>query len=168
MMTRRHALAVTLAGVILTACTPSAPKDDVTYYLVRHAEKTAEKPDPGLTDAGMRRSIDLANRLHDVPLTAVYSSDYIRTRNTAKPVSEMKGLELKIYDAGDLPGFAESLKTQTGHILVVGHSNTTPQLSELLGGEPGEPIVEATEYNRLYIITVSGDEVVSEIKTYGQ
>ena len=34
--------------------------------------------------------------------------------------------------------------------LVVGHSNTTPPLVELFGGDAGPPIDEASEYDRLY------------------
>jgi len=44
-----------------------------------------------------------------------------------------------------------------GTHLVVGHSNTTPPLTELLGGEGGEPIVEATEYDRLYRVDITKD-----------
>ena len=43
-------------------------------------------------------------------------------------------------------------------VLVVGHSNTTPQLAELLGAEPGDPIVEKTEYDRLYVINLDTGE----------
>jgi len=56
---------------------------------------------------------------------------------------------VKLYDPRDLEGFAKRLLAENGHILVVGHSNTTPPLSALLGGPEGEPIVEATEYDRL-------------------
>ena len=38
-----------------------------------------------------------------------------------------------------------------------GHSNTTPSLAGLLGGEPGSKIDEAGEYDRLYVITVDKD-----------
>lgn len=164
----RRSFLLILAGGLLTACAPSAPKNDVTYYLVRHAEKTAEKPDPALTDAGMFRAIDLGNRLRDVALTAIYATDYTRTRDTAKPVSDMQELPVQIYDPKDLRRFAESLKTQTGHILIVGHSNTTPQLAELLGGEAGGSIDDATEFNRFYVIKKSSEDVTSDIQRYGR
>lgn len=167
MIIRRSFLLI-LTSAVLAACAPSTPKNEITYYLVRHAEKTAEKPDPSLTEQGMFRALELGNRLRDVELTAIYSTDYTRTRDTAKPVSEMQELAVQIYDAKDLPAFAESLKSQTGHILVVGHSNTTPQLAGLLGGDPGTPIDDASEFNRFYIIKKSGDDVTSEIQTYGR
>ena len=164
----RRSFLLGLAGGLLVACSATEPQVDATYYLVRHAEKTAVKPDPALTEPGMMRALALGERLKDVSLSAVYSTDTLRTRETARPVTEMQDLSLQIYDARNLPAFAESLKAQSGHILVVGHSNTTPQLAGLLGGNPGAPIVEATEYNRLYVITKSGDVVVSDIQTYGR
>jgi hypothetical protein len=39
---------------------------------------------------------------------------------------------------------------------VVGHSDTTPELVKLLGGEPGSPIAP-DEYDRMYILTLSAD-----------
>ena len=139
-----------------------------TFYLVRHAEKTKDKTDPALTAEGQQRAQDLAQRLAKVPLTSIYSSGYIRTRDTAAPIAQAKGLEVKLYDPRDLAGFAEILKTQKGHILVVGHSNTTPQLTGLLGGEAGEPIVEATEYDRFYVLDIINNKVVSRIERYGE
>ena len=155
-------------GMMLMACAKSSVEIDATYYLVRHAEKTKDKNDPALTETGTQRAHDLALRLKDTPLTKIYASNYKRTRNTAAPIAAMKNLDVVIYDPRDLEGFSEGLKIETGHILVVGHSNTTPELSEMLGGESGSPIVEATEYDRLYILKRQGDSVVTSIKRYGE
>ncbi|MEP3889613.1 MAG: phosphoglycerate mutase family protein [Hellea sp.] len=157
-----------LSAALLLGCASKTPSYDATYYLVRHAEKTTEKPDPALTEDGKQRAQDLAGRLANIPLTAIYSSDYTRTRNTAAPASKAQGLDVIIYDPRDLDGFAKSLLAQKGHILVVGHSNTTPQLSALLGGEAGEPIVEATEYDRFYVLQRRGDNVTGRIDTFGK
>lgn len=166
-MMRRFFLAG-LTAALLMGCTAKEPAFDATYYLVRHAEKTTEKPDPGLTQEGQQRAQDLAQRLSDVPLTAIYSSDYIRTRDTAAPIAKAQGLEVILYDPRDLEGFAKTLLAQKGHILVVGHSNTTPQLSAMLGGEAGEPIVEVTEYDRFYVLSKMGSDVKTTIERYGQ
>ena len=177
LLSRAQFLKITGFGIaiLIAGCSPktSTPElavqmhPDAVYYLVRHAEKTKEKDDPGLTDAGRKRVQDLAARLADVPLTKIYSSDYMRTRDTAAPIAKAKGLEIVIYDPNKLEEFAASILAETGHILVVGHSNTTPPLSAFLGGEAGTPIVEATEYNRLYVLTREGDTVTSLIETFG-
>ena len=165
---RRRGFLRLAAIAILAACQPPPPEVDTTYYLVRHAEKTAEKSDPGLTAAGQQRAQDLAVRLKDVKLTKIYSSNYIRTRDTAAPIAAVQKLEVTLYDPRDLDGFAQQLLGEKGHILIVGHSNTTPPLSELLGGEAGEPIVEATEYDRFYRLTKTGTAVITTIEKYGQ
>lgn len=154
--------------MLVTACGQAAPKTDAVF-LVRHAEKTTEKTDPGLTEAGKSRAIALADRLEDEGITHIHSSDYIRTRDTAAPLAERLGLDVAIYDPRDLPGMAAKLKTMPGRHLVVGHSNTTPQLTELLGGDGGTPIVEATEYDRLYVVTMeAGEPVKSYLTRFGQ
>ena len=160
--------ALTIAALfLLSACVQVAPKND-TVFLVRHAEKTMEKTDPGLTEAGQARAIALAERLEGEGITHIHSSDYIRTRDTAAPLAERLGLKVEIYDAGDLPSIAEKLKAIPGRHLVVGHSNTTPQLTELLGGDGGTPIVEATEYDRLYVVTIeAGEPVKTYLTRYG-
>ncbi|MEE9380395.1 MAG: histidine phosphatase family protein [Hyphomonadaceae bacterium] len=174
---RRRVLTGLVAGfgLMLTACsTPAAmdtetAADDATIiYLVRHAEKTAERPDPELTDAGKARAEALADRLEDAGLTAIYSSDYIRTRDTAAPIAARTGLDVQIYDASDMSVLADQLKTMNGHILVSGHSNTTPELVDLLGGDYVSPIVEAGENDRLYIVTLNEDGTASSVlERYG-
>jgi broad specificity phosphatase PhoE len=134
---------------------------------VRHAEKTKDKKDPTLTEEGTKRAQDLALRLKSVPLTKIYSSDYKRTRDTAAPIAAAMNLEVIFYNPRDLEGFSKDLLMETRHILVVGHSNTTPELSAFLGGESGEPIVEATEYDRLYILQRRGEKVITTIERYG-
>ena len=140
----------------------------LSIYLVRHAEKTKERPDPGLTEEGNERALELVKILQDKKLTAIHSSDYIRTKETARPTAEFFELAIQLYDPRDLPAIAKTLKEQSGSHLVVGHSNTTPQLVELLGGDSVSEIDEASEYDRLYIISFTQDgSVKSELLRYG-
>ena len=135
-------------------------------YLVRHAEKQTGD-NPALTDAGKARADTLAEILSDKGLTEIYSTDYKRTLETAAPIAEQTRLEVQLYDASDLDAFAEILKSKQGVLLVVGHSNTTPPLAAALGGDPGTPIDESTEYDRLYVIDLSGGDPVSRIERFG-
>lgn len=168
-MIRRYFLGLTICAVLSACGAPTSnPEPDATYYLVRHAEKTKDKKDPALTEEGTKRAQDLALRLKGVPLTKIYSSDYKRTRDTAAPIAAEMNLELILYNPRDLENFSKDLLTETGHILVVGHSNTTPELSALLGGESGKPIVEATEYDRLYVLQRRGQKITPKIERYGE
>ena len=150
----------------LSACASvqSATMDAPAYevFLVRHAEKLTGQ-DPALTDAGEARADALANLLKDAGIETIHSSDYTRTRLTAAPLAAQLGQDVVIYDARDLPGLAARLKAAGGRHLVVGHSNTTPEMVSLLGGKAGAPIVEATEYDRLYLVTQSADGAVQTV-----
>ncbi|MCI5047751.1 MAG: histidine phosphatase family protein [Aquisalinus sp.] len=154
--------------LITTACVSisepaglsATPSVETTVYLVRHAEKQAGA-NPSLTEAGETRADQLAERLADAELQYIHSTNYKRTLETAAPVAQELGLEVQLYDPRDLPAFARQLKEQGGRHLVVGHSNTTPALVSALGGDPGTPIDEKSEYDRLYIVTFYADSTVS-------
>ena len=139
-------------------------------YLVRHAEKADDDPlDPSLSPAGTRRALDLARLLTDAPLDRIFSTDYRRTRDTAAPVAEAHGLAVESYEPGSqgLESLRDLLRATPGHHLIVGHSNTTPALVELLGGDPVSPVDE-TEYDRLYVVVVSPDgDVASTLLRFG-
>lgn len=171
-------LPILLAGALFAAsCSPTeaAPHDSetgaatqpITLYLVRHAEKQ-DGDDPDLTEAGVARADALADRLEDAGIEAVWSTDYRRTMQTARPLADRLGLDVQIYDPSDLSGFAGQLQADGDTAVIVGHSNTTPQLAGLLGGDPGPEIVEASEYDRLYVINGLGSGTTqSEIQRYG-
>lgn len=135
----------------------AAAADPLVVFLVRHAEKQPGGDDPGLSEAGLARVRALQHALEGAAVERVHSSDYRRTRETAAPLAQAIGTEVELYDPRDLPALAARLRAAGGRHLVVGHSNTTPELVALLGGEPGEPIVEQSEYDRLYRLSV-GDE----------
>jgi broad specificity phosphatase PhoE len=151
------ALALLLAG----AAPLTAQDDPVIVYLVRHAERADDgapasammTDDPPLSEAGRERAGELALLLGSVGLTHVYSTDYARTRATALPTSEAAGLPIELYDSEELEGFARRLLATPGTHLVVGHSDTTPELVRALGGDPGEPIARF-EYDRIYVVFV--------------
>lgn len=127
-----------------------------TIYLVRHAEKelSADHPkDPPLTPCGEQRAASLEVFLSAVQLDAIYSSDYTRTRHTAKPVAQNRNMETRLYDPKKLEEFAKLLIERGENALVVGHSNSTPVLAGLLVGEKLEPIDESI-YNRIYQVVI--------------
>jgi hypothetical protein len=83
-------------------------------------------------------------------------------------VADLFNLEIDLYDPSDLYALARELNAKGGRHLVVGHSNTTPDLVEILGGVPGPAIVEETEYDRLYILTIGKDGVNTVLLRYGK
>jgi probable phosphoglycerate mutase len=156
-------LAIILAlGPVVPAGQIDAQEGATLVYLVRHAEKEAQPADdPPLTPVGSERADLLANLLKDAGLTHIHSTRFERTRRTAQPVADSTGLEIQYYNHLNLMGLASSLTDAPGRHLVVGHSNTIPALVEFLGGDPGEPIDEATEYDRLYLLVLHSDGQVT-------
>ncbi|MDN3665121.1 histidine phosphatase family protein [Algibacter miyuki] len=130
-----------------------------TIYLVRHAEKELSpdnRKNPSLSPCGVQRAESLSDFLEDVPLDAIYSTDYTRTKSTAQPTSIAKQIEVNIYNPSKLKDFAKSLLESNEDALVVGHSNTTAALAGLLIGEKLETINEKT-YNRVYQVVIHKD-----------
>jgi len=154
------ALTVTFLGC---PSTPVKEHKSLVVFLVRHAEKVDASKDPELSESGKKRSEDLAAVLRSAGLGHVHSTDFIRTRETAAPVATLSGVEIETYNPKDLEGFAKELKEAGGRHLVVGHSNTTPELTKLLGGDPGAEIDEKSEYDRLYIVTIGKDGTVNSV-----
>lgn len=131
-----------------------------SIYLVRHAEKIISKnKNPGLTAIGKYRAKNLAKQLKNANITHIYSSNYARTQQTAQPLAKSLNLEVKTYDPNKLEAFANELKQINGNILVVGHSNTTPMLTQLLSGKNIAEIKEY-EYDNLYQVILSKDKAI--------
>jgi len=168
-----------LSLIILVCLLPACASDAETkrgdkhnqtlqVFLVRHAEKVDQSRDPELTPAGYVRAATLAQSLHSAEIEYVHSTDFIRTRKTAEPLAASMGLKINLYDPSDLQGLVKEMLRVGGRHLVVGHSNTTPRMVELLGGEPGLDINEIDEYDRLYLVSVnSSGEVNTILLRYG-
>ena len=106
-----------------------------TIYLVRHAEKQTAVSDPPLTVCGEERAVALQDFLSDIPIDAVYSTDFKRTQGTAAPVANAKGLNIESYDPQALEAIKRVLMAKQQDALVIGHSNTTAVLAGMLIGE---------------------------------
>lgn len=127
-----------------------------TFILVRHAEKVREGDNPILNEAGLARAAELSRVLKNIPLSAIYSTNYSRTTQTAEPVAADHQLPIYIYNASALEAFAaEALeKHHKGVLLVVGHSNTTPDLLNVLTGTNDYTDIPETEYDNLFLVSV--------------
>lgn len=177
MSNRQSRLSSVVLGILLVAASAvdtgpamSADSDETTVvFFVRHAEKAHdddhdEARGPDLTKAGRRRAETLAKVLAPAGVTRIHSTDYRRTQETARPLAEARGLEVEAYDARDPATLVRQLRQSSGRHLVVGHSNTTPELVAMLGGEPGPPIDEECEYDRLYVLVLGPDRPATTIQ----
>lgn len=145
--------------LLCSACTTTQAthNDGVAFIIVRHAEKTDDgSRDPTLNAKGLARALALREALADMPLQAAYATDFQRTRQTAQPAAQANGIEVETYDT-NLPAadFAAQLRQRhaDGAVLVVGHSNTVPNIVAALC-ECESPPLDETVYDRLSIVEI--------------
>lgn len=140
-----------MAAMVFTSITgASISEAEHTIYLVRHAEK-AKASNPPLTEAGRERAEALAKFLSDKGITNIFSTDYKRTLETAQPTAKQAGVAVEIYDPRNLKMICGQLLLAKGASLVVGHSNTTPRLFNLLTGLEYKDL-EEHQYDHIYIV----------------
>jgi len=161
-------------AILALAASATATRAQTIVYLVRHAEPKlpamgAEATrDPVLNMAGRERAHALVHVLRQAGITEILSTDYHRTQETVGPLAEALGLTVLSYDPQALDALAARLKDTPGRYVVAGHSNTTPQLVAALGGDPGEPINESYEFDRLYQVLIGKDgSVTTTLLRYG-
>jgi len=142
-----------------------------TIILVRHAEKIVDpnNPDVDLSAAGQARAQEIARVFGDAGINAIYATQYKRTQETVRPLSEKIGVPVTIVNSKSTADLLAQIRAQhSGQtIFVAGHNNTVPEVIAALGG-PQYPIIPETEYDNLYLVTVyrTGKSKVVKMK-YG-
>ncbi len=128
-----------------------------TFYFIRHAEKDRSDPenrDPELNQAGLGRAMHWAEILNDVPLDAIYTTDYERTAMTAAPTSVKQDITVQFYDPEILDIERFKADNLNKNVLVVGHSNTTPDLVNKMIGEDKYYNIDDHENGNLFIVQI--------------
>ena len=139
-----------------------ATADSTTVIVVRHAEKdlSVSAADPPLTPAGQARAALLARMFGDARdlghVDAIYVSPALRNRLTAGPLAARLGIPAIVAPADDPKGLARrALREHSGGtVLIIGHSDTVPQIVAELSGIPTIPPIGDQEYGTMYIVTV--------------
>lgn len=126
-----------------------------TFYFIRHAEKADSSKDPVLSEEGMKRANHWNDIFSAVTFDAVYSTNYNRTQQTATPTAKKNKVIIKLYDPKtiDIEKLKKEHLGQT--ILIVGHSNTTPDLVNKLIHQNVYETIEETTFGNLYIVTIN-------------
>jgi phosphohistidine phosphatase SixA len=151
-------LAVTL---LYAAAVADAAIGQTAIFLVRHAEKATEANEATvpLSGAGRARAERLAGILKDAGIDAIYATDTDRARQTAEPLAKARKVEIRTYAPRDAEGkpapqlIVDRLKKEapSGRVLVVGHSNTLPEILAALGHS--EKIeIPASHFDDLFVI----------------
>jgi phosphohistidine phosphatase SixA len=125
-----------LAGCML----PPVPQPGPDFYVMRHLHTAPGSSDPDLTPEGRRQAQLLANWFTGEPPAVIFVTDTKRARQTAAPLAAKLALEPVIYDPRNTPALIAELMKSPNPALIIGHSNTVPDIVAALGGTRPEPI----------------------------
>lgn len=163
-MSRTPLRILAAAAAILVTHSATAQR---AVFVVRHAEKQTDSNDAGvpLSEAGRARAMRLAALLKNAGVTAIYSTDFVRTLETAEPLARALKITVRKYSATgpdgkpDLQPLARRLKGEHARdiVLVVGHSNTVPPLLKVLGCTENIEI-PAAQYDDLFAVVPTAHE----------
>jgi broad specificity phosphatase PhoE len=133
-----------------------------TVFVMRHAEKLTsnpDDPDPALSPAGEARALELAQFFGRAPkgqgLDAVIVSEYRRTQDTVRPLANRLGIPVIVVPAEEVSVTAKRgvSENRGGRVLIVGHSDTVPDIVRELSGIDVGGMAE-TEYGIVYLVAV--------------
>lgn len=141
-----------------TTIIPGLISDTTTTFIVlRHAEKETTGTDPNLDADGLLRAEELKRILNNVPVKAIYSTPYNRTRQTVQPLATAKSITVTEYPT-DKPYkqlMNELLAAHKGKVVViVGHSNTVPDMLKAFSNNSFNVTINDSQYDNLFIVSI--------------
>ena len=147
-MKKRFVLCCFLVGLAV-----SSSFSQSTVFIVRHAEKANDSKDAELSETGRARAETLANMLRDSKISAIYTTEFKRTQQTAAPLAKALGLTVTTLPAENQAALVAKLRASTGNSLVVGHGNTIPDIIKALGIT--EPVnIPDGDYDNLFVVVL--------------
>ena len=173
-----------LVFALVVFCQPVVAQDEfkpITVFLIRHAEREDEpRQDPPLSKDGVARSQALARLLSNAGIKAIFTSQYSRTKQTAEPLATKLGLTVTSFTLKTNPSNPRQITEESTaevtnkilehagqSVLVVGHSNSIPDVIKMLGADV-VPAIDEKKFDDLFVVTVyaKGKAKVVQLK-YG-
>ena len=157
-----------LIGVtlVLQACSSTS------YFVVRHAEKETQNAnmssDVSLSAEGKERAKALEAKLHNRKVQHIYSTNTLRTKSTAQPLSELTGINIQTYDHKDTSLVSRIKALPKGNVLIVGHSNTVDDLVNQFYPQAQLKDLPDSQYGDLFIIKRKGKKYSLKVDHFGK
>jgi broad specificity phosphatase PhoE len=133
--------------------------DATTVVVIRHAERELTGDDPPLTPSGEARAELLSRMFGDGRVVGhidgIYTLPTVRSRMTAAPLAARLGI-LPVVAQDEPSGLAHRIIRDHagGRVLVVGRSDTVPEIVAALTHLSPVPKIAADEYGTMYIVSV--------------
>lgn len=150
--------ALLLLGV-LGILTADSLRAQTTIFVTRHADREGTEPDPSLTPTGRCQAEALAELLADAKIAHIFTTNLLRTQQTAAPTAKRSGVSPVVVAQDDFDGLLAQIRSvaRPGEaILVVGHRATVPRIVKALSGQDYAPLGSG-EYSRLAVVTLFPD-----------
>ena len=149
---------ILVSALVLLLAVPVAAQS--TVFLVRHAERADTQPgespamgaDPDLSKPGRARAESLATALKDAKIIAIFATEFKRTQQTAAPLAKALGITVTTVTSKDTPGLLKKIQASKGNVLVVGHSNSVPDVIKGLGVSTPVTIGD-DEFDNLFLVS---------------
>lgn len=124
----------------------------MTLLILRHADRVANQD--LLSDAGQTRAEELIHVMQKAGISGVYHSEAVRARQTAQPTADSLGVPRVQIPASDFDALFEHIEENHPRgttVMIVGHSNTVPQIIARAGG-PTIPDITDNEFDNLFVL----------------
>ena len=160
--------------LLLLFCAASAAAQQV-IFVVRHAERAdggaaggamaTPQTDPPLSAAGHERAARLAAVLRSSDIKQIWTTEFLRTKQTAAPAAEALKVTSAAVPSRDLDALMMRVTSAKSNVLVVGHSNTVPDILKRLGVKDAVTIADS-EYDNLFIVVrpAAGDPMLIRMR----
>lgn len=167
-------LVISIITLLLFSSAINAQKQ--RFIILRHAEKDTTvagsqmmQADPLLNTKGQERAQSIIRKFKKYKISKIYSTNYNRTKSTVLPLANSIGLSINNYDPKQLKSFANELKAQANEsktILIVGHSNTSPRLVNMLLGKDEYKDLDESVYNQYWLVKINGQHKRAKVIFY--
>lgn len=149
---------ITLLFVFVSLAFATASAEPSLVIVVRHAERAPEpNGDPSLSGEGVQRAQLLAATLADAKPTAIITTQFRRTQETALPTAKKFGIEPLVIAlrrgalAAHIQEVVAAVRQLSGVVLVVGHSNTVAEIVAGLSAAKPTQLCE-TSFSNIYVV----------------
>ena len=140
-----------------------------SVYLIRHAEKVRtniNEKDPLLNKRGLLRAEKWSEIFENIDIDKILSTNTKRTISTVIPTSEEKKLKIDLYKPEDL-NYDSFLRENKGKkVLIVGHSNTIPETTNILIKSKFYNQIKDNNNSNLYFINICDGVISHELLYY--
>jgi len=146
---RRLFLILAVASAAFAWQQPANAADKI--YVMRHLQK-ADGNDPSLSAEGAANAQRLVTTLGNRKIKAIFATPTKRAVETGEPLAKALELDVTSYDPKDPAALKKAVDAIKGAALIVGHSNTVPDIVTQFGGEQVGPLAD-TDYGTVFVVT---------------